>query len=68
LQYLLKGNIVVDRVDETEIELSIHSFGIDKSKIVISYENSKPLFILIESVNNDLCKKIESINYSLCQH
>ena len=65
LQYLLKGNIVVDRVDETEIELSIHSFGIDKSKIVISYENSKPLFILIESVNNDLCKKIESINENI---
>lgn len=65
LQYLLKGNINIDRVDETEIELLIHSFGIDKSKIVISYENRKPLFILIESDNNDLCKKIESINENI---
>jgi ubiquitin-protein ligase len=69
LQYLLKDNIILDSISEEEIELSILRFGdgvgIDKSKVVISYENNKPLFILVESTINDLCKKIESINENI---
>jgi ubiquitin-protein ligase len=63
LLYLLKGNIVLDNVTNSEIELCI--LGYNKSKIVLSYENKKPLYILVESKNNDLCKKIESINENI---
>lgn len=65
LLYLLKGNVNLDNISNSEIELSIISYGFNKSKIVISYENNKPLFILVESTNNDLCKKIEIINENI---
>ncbi len=65
LLYLLKGNISLDNINDSEIELSISSYGLNKSKIVISCENNKPLFILVESSNNDLCKKIEIINENI---
>lgn len=65
LLYLLKGNITLDNINDSEIELSISSYGLNKSKIVISCENNKPLFILVESSNNDLCKKIEIINENI---
>ena len=65
LLYLLKDGFSVDNISNSEIELSIISYGNDKSKIVISCENKKPLFILVESLNNDLCKKIEIINENI---
>jgi ubiquitin-protein ligase len=63
--YLLKSNIILDNVSDTEIELTILNCNIDKSKIIINYENNKPIFILIESENDDLCNKIEMINENI---
>jgi ubiquitin-protein ligase len=65
LLYLLKGNISLDNISNSEIELSIIDYSFNKSKVVISCENNKPLFILVESTNNDLCKKIEIINENI---
>jgi ubiquitin-protein ligase len=65
LLYLLKGNIVLNNINESVVELFISSYGNKKSRIIISYENKKPLYILVESSINDLCKKIESINENI---